>query len=423
MSALQRYLDKNKEITACILKSRLEAEANYKSRKKRLSCFFFDCVRRPIGLLRRAKDNLVQKGKFRGDGNFDFSTVSSTIGFLQNGDRGPHGNYDFSSNYCYIAAGSNTENEKHHIKLRSSYSIYTICQMKPLAGAGTPDSMRWEVQLNDYVFGPQEMEGLDSYINYNILAEPRKNPAIIATIFNEVGFDAPWGLFRNGKCSVLSGMIRGCNGIHFIMVCGRSNPSGTSNRAWADTFILDNFKAIHGHGIFLTLQNCLRALGFALVKDWEDPNIEDGHPPAPFIRIGRCSNLSGLTIHAESIKNSIGIQVGFGRFYSKDANLGKYAIEMGNTAQFNTSGLELSGVAANPTDKQAVDINRMKRCTIDLSGCRGNGRIGPDVMQDSAVILDHNARIYTYDVDPLAEADGLLWGYPQLSNTGIAAPP
>jgi hypothetical protein len=84
--------------------------------------------------------------------------------------------------------------------------------------------------------------------------------------------------------------------------------------------------------------------------------------------------------------------------------------------QFNTSGVELTGSSGNPTTLTAWNLVKMKNCTIDLRGCRGNGAIGADVIEESSVLLDTNAKIYSVTVDPSASC---TYGYPTLDNTGI----
>lgn len=330
------------------------------------------------------RDNLTQRIRVRGDGNFDFTTLSSCIGILHSGDRGPHGKYDYSSNYCYVAVGNQVECEKHTVYVRGVYVNFGLYCFSPTSG--TPDSMNWQIGLADYWHCVYEAEGLDSYQRYDLILEPRKDPSQYA--LNEGGDDAPTFLIRNGKCSILSGIMRGHNGINCIFVSGRTNTTGTSNRAWADTLFFDNLQAIHGHGTFLNAQNIRRLAGVINLKDWEDPNVEDGHSPAACFKLGRVVNASGLRVYGVGISNTKGIEIGSTSYYSRDAHLGYWAIDMGSLVQFDTGGNEVTGASGNPTTLDARDFVKGKNVTIDLSGSRGKGTIRSAVTEKSRVIID-----------------------------------
>lgn len=361
----------------------------------------------------RTRDNLTQRVRVRGDGNFNFTTLSSCIGIMHNGDRGPHGKYDYSANYCYVCVGTNTENEKHKVIVRGVYVVHLLKLYVPTSG--TNDTMDWEISASDYIFGAQEAEGLDSYQRYILRLEPRLDPAGYAKVSAITGDDAPCFLLRNGKASVLSGIMRGHNGINCILISGRTNTTGTSNRAWADTVFFDNLHVIHGYGTFLNIQSCRKVAGQIFLKDWGDPNGA-GQAAAPAFKIGRVSNAAGLRVFGANIRNTVGLEVGDATYYSRDAHLGHWAIEMGDLVQFNTGAAEQTGSAGNPTTLDAVNLVKMKNCVIDLTGMRGNLDIGPDVIEDSTIILDRNALLYTVAVDPSAVCS---YGYPTLDNTGL----
>ncbi len=359
------------------------------------------------------RDNLTQRVRVRGDGNFDFTTLSSCIGVMHNGDRSPHGKYDYSANYCYVCVGTNTENEKHKTIVRGSYVVHLLKLFNPTSG--TNDSMDWELAATNYIFGVQEVEGLDSWQKYTLRLEPRLDPANYAKVSDITGDDAPCFLTRNGKASAFGGIMRGHNGINCFFISGRTNVTGTSNRAWADTVFFDNLMIIHAYGTILNIQNCLKVAVQIFVKDCDDPNGA-GQSPAPAFKIGRVSNAAGLRVFGANIKNTVGLEVGDATYYSRDAHLGHWAIEMGDLVQFNTGAIEQTGSAGNPTTLDAVSLVKMKNCVIDLTGMRGNLDIGAEVIEDSTIILDKNALLYNVTVDGSAVCS---YGYPTLDNIGL----
>lgn len=359
------------------------------------------------------RDNLTQRIRVRGDGNFDFTTLSSCIGVLHSGDRSPHGKYDYSANYCYVCVGSNTENEKHQVAVRGTYVVHGLYMFVPTSGSS--DSMDWQIGLSNYICAVYEAEGLDSYQRYTFRLEPRLDPDSYSLVEALMGQDAPCILLRNGKASVLSGIMRGHNGIQCIKVSGRTNTTGTSNRAWADTVFFDNLHIVHGYGTVLNLQNVRKVAGQLFVKDWGNPNGA-GQAAAPAFKIGRVSNAAGLRVFGANIRNDLGLEVGDATYYSRDAHLGHWAIEKGDLVQFNTGAIEQTGSAGNPTTEDAVSLVKMKNCVIDLTGMRGNLDIGPGVIDDSTIILDNNAKLYTITVDGSAVC---TYGYPTLNNTGL----
>lgn len=329
------------------------------------------------------RGNLTQRTRVRGDGNFDFTTLSSCIGILHSGDRGPHGKYDYSANYCYVCVGNQVEAEKHEVIVRGTYVNFGFYCFVPTSG--TPDSMDWKIRLSEYWHCVYEAEGLDSYQRYDLLLEPRRDPDQYA--LNEGGSDAPTFLIRNGKASILSGVMRGHNGINCIFVSGRTNTTGTANRAWADTLFFDNLQAVHGYGTFLNAQNVRRLAGNIMLKDWDDPNGA-GQAEAPCFKLGRVVNASGLRVNAGNIRNIRGIDIGDATYYSRDANLGHWSIDMGDLVQFDTGANEVTGASGNPTTLDAWDFVKGKNVTIDLSGSRGKGTIRSAVTEKSRVIID-----------------------------------
>lgn len=331
-----------------------------------------------------------QRVVVRGDGNFDWTTNPSCIGVLHCGDRGPHSVYDYSATYCYVSVGTNTENEKHEVYVRGTYSKYLFAAFK--ATSGTPDSMQWFISGANYMFAVYESEGLDSWMNYNMRLEPRQDPANDPT--NTAGTDAPCYLFRNGKASRLSGLMRGHNGQRCIVVGAGTNASGGSSRAWADTMFFDNFHVIHGYGTLLDIQGCRYVAGQLAVSQWQDPNGA-GQPPAAAFKMGRVANAAHLYVYGAKVQNTVGLEIGGGGYYSRDAHLGNWAIDMGTLVQFNTSAGEVTGASGNPTTLDAWSFVKGKNCTINLSGCRGKGTIGADVTENCKIILDSNARDYT----------------------------
>lgn len=361
----------------------------------------------------KSRDSLRQRIRVRGDGNFDFTTLSSCIGITHSGDRGPHGVYDYSSNYTYVCVGTEYENEKHKVYVRGSYVVHGLYLFRPVSGSN--DSMDWEVALNDYFFSVYENEGLDSYQRYTFRLEPRLDPADSPLVSALTGDEPPCALIRNGKCSVLSGLMRGHNGVLCILVSGRTNGTGTSNRAWADTVFFDNLHIIHGYGTVLNIQNCRKVAGQIFIKDWDDPNGA-GQAPAAAIKIGRVSHAAGLRVFGANVRNTVGVEVGDATYYSRDAHLGHYSIEMGDLVQFDTGANELTGASGNPTTLDAALLVKMKGCVIDLTGCRGNIDIEDDVIENSTVIMDYNARLYTVTVGVSAVVN---YGYLTLNATDL----
>jgi len=332
-----------------------------------------------------------QRVVVRGDGNFDWTTNPSCIGVLHSGDRGPHSVYDYSSTYCYVGTGTNTENEKHSVYVRGTYNKYLFAAFK--ATSGTPDSMQWFISGANYQFAVYESEGLDSWMEYSMRLEPRTDPAADAN--NSAGDDAPCYLLRNGKASKLSGLMRGHNGRRCIVIGAGTNATGASSRAWADTVYFDNFTVIHGYGTFLDIQGCRYVSGQIHVSQWDDAN-GSGQPAEAAFRIGRVVNASGLYVYGGKIRNILGLEIGSSSVYSLDANLGHWAIDMGDLVQFNTSSAEVTPFASRaPTTLDAWSFIKGKGCTIDISGSRGKGTIGADVTEGCKIILDSNARDYT----------------------------
>lgn len=331
-----------------------------------------------------------QRVVVRGDGNFDWTTNPSCIGVLHSGDRGPHSVYDYSSTYCYVGTGTNTENEKHSVYVRGTYNKYLFAAFKP--SSGTPDSMQWFISGANYQFAVYEAEGLDSWMEYIMRLEPRTDPASDAN--NSAGDDAPCYLFRNGKASKLSGLMRGHNGRRCIVIGAGTNSGGTSSRAWADTVFFDNFTVIHGYGTFLDIQGCRYVSGQIHVSQWDNANGV-GQPAEAAFKIGRVVNASGLYVYGGKIRNDLGLEIGADGYYSRDAHLGNWSIDMGDLVQFNTGGNELTGASGNPTTLDAWSFVKGKNCTINLSGTRGKGTIGADVTENCKIILDSNARDYT----------------------------
>jgi len=353
-----------------------------------------------------------QRVVVRGDGNFDWTTNPSCIGVLHSGDRGPHSVYSYSTTYCQVGAGSNTENEKHKVFSHGTYNKYLVSQFK--STSGTPDSMKWEISGANYLYAVYESEGLDSWMEYNMRLEPRIDPQSDPT--NTAGNDAPCFLFRNGKASKLSGLMRGHNGRRCIVIGAGTNAAGTSSRAWADTVFFDNFTVIHGYGTFLDIQGCRYVSGQIHVSQWDDAN-GSGQPAEAAFRIGRVVNASGLRVYAGKIRSTLGLEIGTTSNYSLDAHLGHWSIDMGDLVQFSTSAAEITPSASrNPTTLNAWKFAKGKNCIIDLSGCRGNGEIQSGVIDDCYVILDNNAKVYTITVDGAAVC---TYGIPTLDNTGL----
>jgi hypothetical protein len=331
-----------------------------------------------------------QRVVVRGDGNFDWTTNPSCIGVLHCGDRGPHSVYDYSATYCYVSVGTNTENEKHVVNVRGTYSKYLYCAFK--ATSGTPDSMQWFISGSNYQFAVYESEGLDSWQDYIMRLEPRVDPASYAN--NTAGDDAPCFLFRNGKASRLSGLMRGHNGRRCIVVGAGTSSSGSSSRAWADTMFFNNFHVIHGYGTLLDIQGCRYVAGQLSVSQWQAANGA-GQPDEAAFRIGRVANASGLYVYGAKVQNVYGLEIGANGFYSRDAHLGNWMIDMGTLVQFSTGAGEIIGASGNPTTLDAWKFTKGKNCTINLSGSRGRGIIDADVTENCQIILGSNARDYS----------------------------
>lgn len=359
------------------------------------------------------KDFGEQKIVVWGDGNSDRTTPPSCICVRHESDDSPNGEYRYVVNYGYVGVGIQGPAEKHSLQVHGIYQRHLVY----LLANASADTLRTSIHGTNCQAWVTECEGTDTSVIYDLDCESRDDPAADASADSPT---SPSLLFQNGKVSVVSGEIRASNGVNDLIVVGRNNGVGSSARVGADTMNFKEFQFIHGYGT-IDLRAARYISGKILLKDRDDPNGTLAQD-APAFRLGRVVSASQFYVHAVAIKNVIGLQVGDADaldmeagegYYSKEAHLGHWSIDMGTVVQFNPDGTERSGSSAHPTTLTAVKIEKWDNCYIDLTGTRGNIILGA-ACEGGTVLLDPLMKLFTIDDDSSATI-----GYPTLSTTGL----
>jgi len=369
---------------------------------------------RRLGVVVRAgqngsnKDYGYQSLVVWGDGNSDRTTPPSCIAIRHESDDSPNGDYRYVTNYAYVGVGVQGPAEKHALTVKGIYNRH-LTMLLPSSSADTLEMTLHGANCQAWY---TESEGTDTSVKVTLHCESRDDPASDAS---SEGDDAPAIYLRNGKATTLAGMLRANNGVRNILAHGPASTSGSSARIGADTLILDSLQMVRGYGIAMELRSIRYVAGTLTVKNWDDPNGPNAQSQPAFI-VGRVVNAGGLHVNGAAIANTVGVRFGDASgFYPIDTHLGHWAIDMGATAQWNTDGTERTGSSGNPTTLDAWQVNKAKRCVIDMTGSRGRGLIDADAL-DVTVTLDDNMK--QYQITKHASATATL-GSPTLSATGF----
>jgi hypothetical protein len=362
------------------------------------------------------RDYLEQTLNVWGDGNSDRTTPPSTIAIRHEADDSPNGAYNYVTNYSYIGVAIQGPAEKHSLKLSGVYDRHLLY----LLANSSADTLRVRVHGNNCQQWYTEAEGPDTSLSVDFDVETRDDPAADA---GAQGSDAPAILIQNGKITTIGGEIRANNGLRNIVVWGRNSTTGISQRFGADSVYFKSLQIVHGFGIALELRAVRNVSGHLFVRDCDDANGVLAQN-CPCLIVGRVVTAAGLHVHGALIKNNVGLHIGDAAtlnmetgagYYSKQASLGKWSIDMGTLTQFQGSGTENAGASAHPTTLTAVQAEKWDDCVIDLTGTRGNINLEATV-EGGVMVVDPLAKLFTID-DASSPATSI--GFPTLSTTGL----
>lgn len=332
-----------------------------------------------------------------GDGNSDYTTVPSTICIRQEDDDSCNGIYNYSVCYTAIGLGIKGAAEKQTLNVRGIYnrcSIYVLNQ-------SSADTLHIILNNQDCQAHYIEHDGVDTSVTLDMRIESRDDPANDAGSW---GADAPAIFVRNGKFTKIMGDMRGGNGARTILIWGVLNSNGTSLRIGADTVEMD-VHLVQGSGIAFEARAVRYLTGNVEVRAWDDTTGALAPLPCPAVIIGRVLHAGNFILDGLGINNTGTSGVGGGlrigttsSYYSNQANLGTYAIDMGRTLyQFSTTGTALTGSSGNPTTLTAWEVQKWNQCQVSFKGSRGNGLLDAGSV-GGQVYVDNQVAVVPYTV-------------------------
>jgi hypothetical protein len=324
--------------------------------------------------------------RVRGDGNFDYTTESTCIGIKGEGDDSALGVYRFQSAYCFVGATLTGAFEKKKIEVAGTY--LNIGVWMPFGTSA--DTIRLELSLTKFRAAYWEHAGISSSINVVAAWESRDDP----------GDDSPYVWVRSGKSGSLSGVARAINGLEGVII-DKPKQFGT------DQFTFNDFRTIDTYGRCVWIRRARRVAGSIVIYDAKRGPGASGTDTRPAYSIDRVIEAGLMNVAMHHITTAEGMQVGDGTLYSRDANLGTYAIQMGNLQPVQDSNID--NVSGFPSGLVALRARSVKGGNLTLASCLG------DIVVDAGVIAEagrpHRIEIprhqlrYTRTIDPAAAVE------------------
>lgn len=360
---------------------------------------------------------LSQRVIVNGDGSSDFSSHAPTVAAISHvSDDSPNADYNLVANSSYVGVVLGGGAEKHKIAIHGAYNRHLVYVPKDASA----DTLRVDIYGANCQAWVTEAEAVETSIKYVLSVENRSDPSIDSTSDSP---DSPAIFIRNGKASTLAGKFRAMSGKTAVLASAMSNSTGSNVRSFANRLNFDDFELVHGYGMAVDLDAIRYVEGLVTVVDWDNSNGYEQEPNSAF-HVGRVSNMSGLVVVGNAIRNIRGLDVGGGTSYSLNANLGKWSIDMGSLSQFTTFSnpiAEQTGADGNPTTLTAWNFRKCKTCFIDLLGTRGRGNIESLATDSNNILVTPNSTLYTVAKNDAASANTII--NTTASSTGLTIIP
>ena len=321
----------------------------------------------------------------RGDGNFDYSTRSTVMAFLLNGDDSPHGRHEFHATYCFVAAGLTGALEKQSfIRLHATY-----CEHAGFAlSDASCDTIDVHIDATKCRHWAWEHDGIPTSINWMGCVEGRDDP----------GDGSPAFFYRNGKYSSHGFHSRAHNGTRCLLV-------HKPKQFGVDSFEFKNAHFVHSYGQMIDIAQCRRVSGRYTIKD----SLQNGTDTDPCVKIGRVIN-SGDLVGSIHTAMPIALQVGdIDGLYSREVHFGSHAILCGDNLPISDTNLVVADGSAFPAGKTALDMRRASGCSITLTQCIGDIVVGAQALKSNGVLcrieVPETQKRYARTVDGAAEVE------------------